>query len=418
MSHSTFRRALSPLLSIALLMLGNGFFTTFVSVRLYLDGHSALIVGLVQSAFYAGYLLGALKIEALMHRIRHIRAYAFFTCIATAILLMQGLLVHPIIWIFERFVMGLCIASLYVVIESWLLIISPQSTRGKLLGFYMLSLYGAQSLSQFFMDFLDLNTLSPFVVAATLSSLSMIPVTFTYTQVPDQGETERSGFFSILKRSPFGAGGCVISGLILSAIYSFLPNFAEKSNLSVSSIMSVTIAGGFLLQWPLGHLSDIFDRRKILLLVSALTIVPCIAIMILKLEIAYIIGPVFFLGGMTFTLYPLSITHVTDRHLSEDLTSITAVLLFAYSFGSVLGPLIAPFFIKFFQPHGLFIYIGAMGGLLTLTGLLSTIFSKPVPREDQNDFVPLTGSPLSYELDPRSNEENSEQSNSGSNNNS
>ena len=402
MSKSTFRSAIAPLLSIAILMLGNGYFTTFVSMRLFIDGYDAVIIGLVQAAYYGGFLIGALKIERLMHRIRHIRAYAFFTCIATAIVLFQGVYVHPIVWMFERFIMGLCIASLYVVIESWLLIIAPDSARGKLLGFYMIALYSAQAISQFFVDILDPVSLSPFLTAGILSSLSMMPVTFTYTQVPEQSEPKLLKFWTIFRKSPFGCCGCIIAGMILSSIYSFVPTYAEKVQLPVSVIMSLTIAGGFLLQWPLGSLSDLMDRRKVLILVSMFTMTPCIGMIAFGVQMQMAMLLAFFLGGFTFTLYPLSITHVTDRHPDADMTSITAVLLFAYSAGSVIGPLVAPFFIDALQPYGLFVYISFMAAALTLIGLISAMFSEPVPKPEQNEFVPLSGqSPLSYELDPR-----------------
>ncbi|MCP5492285.1 MAG: MFS transporter [Chlamydiales bacterium] len=401
--HSLFRLSIAPLLSIAILMLGSGYYTTFISMRLYQDGQGAFIIGLVQGAYYAGFLIGALKIEALMHRIRHIRAYAFFTCICTAIVLLQGLYIHPYAWVIERFIMGLCIASLYVVIESWLLIIAPESSKGTLLSFYMIALYCSQALSQFLVDFLNPRSMTPFIVTAIFSSLSMMPATFTYTHIPEQIGAERATFLSILKKSPFGAWGCIVAGMILSSLYSFVPTFAERTGLSVSYAMSLMIAGGFLLQWPLGYLSDIFDRRKILILVSILTVLPCAGIMLLMGKAKLILGLIFLLGGFTFTLYPLSITHVTDRHKTHDLTSITAVMLFAYSTGSVVGPLVAPFFINMSDTMGLFIYIGIMAGILSVVGLVSAALIRPVPKAEQGDFVPLPGqSTLSYELDPRS----------------
>ncbi len=372
-------------------------------MRLYQEGQSSFIIGVVQGAYYAGFLIGALKIEGLMHRIRHIRAYAFFTCICTAIVLLQGLYIHPYVWAVERFIMGLCVASLYVVIESWLLIIAPESSKGKLLSFYMIALYCSQALSQFFVDVLDPKSMTPYVVTAIFSSLSMMPATFTYTHIPEQTGAERATFFSIFRKSPFGTWGCIVAGMILSALYSFIPTFSERTNLSVSYAMSLMIAGGFLLQWPLGYLSDIFDRRKILILVSLITILPCAGIMLMMENPHVVLGLIFLLGGFTFTLYPLSITHVTDRHKTHDLTSITAVLLFAYSTGSVVGPLVAPFFIQLSESMGLFMYVGIMTGILSAVGLMSAILTRPVPKEDQGDFVPLPGqSPLSYELDPRS----------------
>lgn len=399
---------LAPLLSLGVLMLGAGFFTTFVSLRLFLDGHDATVIGFVQAAFYAGFLIGAIKVEKLIRRIRHIRAYAFFASLVTVMILFQGVYIHPIAWMCERFIGGVCIASLYVVIESWLLIIAPDGARGKLLAVYMVALYAAQAASQFLVNIIDLKSLMPFLVMGILGSLSVIPVTFTRTQVPDIPETETKSVFKVFKGSPFGCVGAFISGMILSAIYSFLPTYAEQAKISIALTMSITIAGGFLLQGPLGYLSDVFDRRKILLLVSIVTIIPCVGVVLFTNPAPVIYILAFLLGGFCFTLYPLSITHVADRFGSNDITSITAVLLFVYSIGSVCGPLVAPFLIDTIQPDGLFVYIGLMAAILSCVGCYSLTRYRSVPKTEQGDFVPLSGqSPLGPELDPRSDEEES-----------
>ena len=401
--RKTLFSALAPLLSISILMLGGGFFTTFVSLRLNADGSDATIIGLVQAAYYAGFMLGALKIEKLIRRIRHIRAYAFFACLSTATVLFQGVYLNPAVWMLERFIGGLCVASLYVVIESWLLIIAPDGTKGKLLALYMVALYAAQALSQFFVDILDMKSLTPFLITGILGSLSMMPVTFTRTQVPDLPETDIKHFFHVFKRSPFGSLGCGIAGMILSAIYSFMPPYAIQTHVSVSLIMSLTIAGGFFLQWPIGYLSDIFDRRSILFLVSVATIIPCIGIAFFTKQALIVYAFSFLLGGLSFALYPLCITHVSDRFQLNDLTAITAVLLFAYSIGSVIGPLVAPFVIDAIVPQGLFIFIALMAAILSAMGCFSLVKFKPVPKKKQGDFVPMSGqSPLGSELNPRS----------------
>ena len=127
------RRVLAPIISFFLLMFGSGFLQTFISARLHLDGQSASLIGFVQGAFYLGYLVAVLKIEHLIGRIRHIRAFSFFVSIATVIILLQGLVLSPYAWILIRIINGVCIASLYVVVESWLLIAAPDSHRGAVL---------------------------------------------------------------------------------------------------------------------------------------------------------------------------------------------------------------------------------------------------------------------------------------------
>ncbi len=396
------RSILAPIFSLALLMLGNGFFITFISLRLQLDGYGATIIGFVHSSYYAGFLVGAIGIESFIRRIKHIRSFAFFASIGTAIIMIQGIFVNPYVWIAARFVAGLCIASLYVVIESWLLIISPISKRGVVLSFYMIALYFSQAASQYIIEIIGYESLLPFLVTGFLCALSVLPVACTTSRAPDYDESSVRNVFKMFRTAPFGFIGCVLSGSILSSIYSFTPNYAIQTGISVPLMMSITIAGGFLLQWPIGYLSDIFDRRKILIMSSFATLLPVLGIIFATSKTIPILALSFFLGGFTFTIYPLSITQVCDRFPAEDITMVTGVLLLAFGVGSVIGPLIAPFFINAIEPYGLYLYIGTVSLVLASIGLYAHFRFPPVPNYEQGDFVPLPRqTPVAYELDPR-----------------
>jgi MFS family permease len=392
----------APLISLSFLMLGSGFFVTFVSAYLHFSHHSSMMIGVVQGAYYAGFLVAALKIEGLIQRIRHIRAFSFFASILTVATLLQALFLEAWMWVILRFIAGICIAALYIVIESWLLITTKKEQRGVVLGIYMIFLYASQSAAQFIMDFVVFTDMTPYLVTAILSALSILPVSFTYTAVPDLPQNQIKNLMVLLKVSPLGFGGCFISGVVLAAIYAFLPIYAQDKHLMISHVMSVTLVGGFLLQWPFGHLSDIFDRRKTLLLIMGFTAVVS-ALMIFPFQSHWMIFfLLFLLGGATFTIYPVSTTQVCDRFQSHDITKVTGALLFVYSFGAVIGPLMTPLFLRYFALNGLFIQI-FMGSLfLLLVGIYAGLRYKPIPKEDQNLFMPLSGqTPLNYELDPR-----------------
>ena len=206
-----------------------------------------------------------------------------------------------------------------------------------------------------------------------------------------------------MKISPFGFAGCVISGLALSAVYTFFPIFAVSRDVLSANLMSVTILGGVLLQWPLGKLSDYFERRKTLLGVVVLALVLSLVGFAYTGNDPYLVLAYSFLfGGFVFTLYPLSITQVCD-HLDESyITVATALLLVAYGIGSVTGPVISSYFIGFLGVGSLFIYFALILGALACVGTYSMILRPVVPLEDQGDYVPLPNvTPIAYEMDPR-----------------
>lgn len=366
-----------------------------------MDDVSGNIAGYIHSAFYAGMLIGAIKSEEVINRVGHIRAFAFFGSMTSVMIILQAMFEHDIIWIILRLISGIAVAGSYVIIESWLLAQSDDKTKGRILSIYMCSLYLSQSMSQFLLDLVDIKTIEPFLLATILSSLSIIPASLTYMKAPDIEIAEKISIFKYYKISPFGFIGCIVSGLILSAIYSFLPNYAQDNNFSVSMMLGIIIGGGFILQWPIGKLSDMFDRSIVLLAISFLTSV--IAILFLLVSNHFLIYvTVFFLGGLCFTIYPVSIAHVCDHLKSGNIVNMTGALLCSYGIGAILGPLIVSNIISFSSSSAIFLYIASMGLVLAMFGLYEMRKEKPIPAEDQVDFVAMPrATPVANNLDPR-----------------
>ncbi len=380
---------------------------TFISLRLKADHISEFLIGLVHSAFYMGFLIGSAKAEKLIKRIGYIRSFAAFASLYVSTVLMQGMYTDPYFWMFLRFLGGISISALYIVIESWLLVRGTAETRGKILSFYMIALYGSQSFSQLILQVINIETLIPFLIAGALGAISIIPVATTYTKSPEIAEeVPHKSLFEIIRLAPLGFWGCFMAGLILSSVYSFTPYFAQNYKLSVPAIMTITIAGGFILQWPIGHLSDIFDRRKVLIFTSFLIVIPSAFILFFPFLHLYVYILSFVLGGFCFTLYPLSITQVCDKIDPIYTTYATSLLSLVYGIGCVLGPIISPIFMKA-APSALYFYIGIVGVLLGIIGVYYKIKRpKRTAKKHKAEYVPLPATaPTASELDPRAPEE-------------
>ena len=399
---NTIKNILAPLSAILLLMLGNGFFLSFTSLRLNSLGFDEWTVGIVHSAYYLGMLIGAARAESVINRVGHIRAYAAYAGIGTACLMLQGLIPHPFAWILIRMTMGFCLAVYYIVVESWFLCNATAATRGAILSLYMITLYSSQALSQFILNMINLNGDNAFLVAGLLGAASAVPLTLTKSPSPNLHEPSGHSLRSLFQQSHFGFTGCLISGIILSSIYSFAPLYANTNSLSVAWVMSICIFGGVFLQWPVGRLSDIFDRRRVLFGVTVATALQACLIIFINPQGLWIYFYIFILGGLVFTLYPLSITQVCDRLQPNDITKATGMLLLTYGIGAVVGPLIAPFCINFSPVYGLFVFILINAAILVTIGIRSFLYTSAVPEELQSEFVSLpSATPVAYELDPR-----------------
>ena len=395
---------LAPLSSVALMIFGSAFYTTFLSIFLDSEGYTRKEIGFIQSAFFLGMLLGAFQMEKLIKRVGHIQALTVFGSLATCSTLLQAMYQTFPSWIVLRFIFGLSLAALYIVIESWMLFYSKPQTRGAILSLYMICLYASQSVSQQVLSLVDIHSFTPFLISALFTSLSVIPVGLSTNRITLPASHETIGFFHIIKVSPFGVAGCFISGLILSALYSFFPIYSVSRHIPSENLMSITIAGGVLLQLPIGRLSDYFERRKTLLIIVIIALLlSLLGFFYNDASTASILVLSFLVGGFLFTLYPLSITQVCDHLDHSHITTATALLLISYGFGSVLGPVTSSKVIEVFGINALFLYFSILLGALGLVGVASAIKRPIVPLDEQTDFLPLTNvTPVAYEMDPRS----------------
>ncbi|MCB1110474.1 MAG: MFS transporter [Chlamydiia bacterium] len=401
------RSVTPPLVSLVIVMLGNGFFTTFTSLRLSVADYPNWMIGLINAFYYAGIMLGSVYVERLIERIGHIRTFAIVASVNSVMIVFQGAVMGVVSWSVFRFLMGFCVSGFFIVIESWLLLSTGVKKRGRLLSLYMLTLYMAQGFGQFILNLSPVESLFPYVITVILSSLSVIPVCMMKSSGPLLLESSITNVFQILRKAPLGPIGCFVAGMILSSFYALAPIFGREIHLSVlqiSQIMGFTILGGLVLQWPIGHLSDIFNRRKVIIGV-------CLALMALTYALYHsqhfhyylLLGLMILFGGISFTLYPLSITYTCDHFSDKKIVGITCALLVIYGVGCIVGPLVSPFFMSYFGPSGLFLYMSVLCAAFALVCFWRVFHAKSRKDEEQSDYLPLPrATSLAFYIDPRS----------------
>ncbi len=403
MKNNILKLTFAPLLSLFIFILGSGLFTTLLTVRLHNDGIDALFIGAMTGVYYAGLAVGSFKIERYLITIGHIRAFAAFASFLAAISLFQGMIINLWVWLILRFIGGIATAGIYIVIESWLLSVGSKAIRGKILALYMISLYAAQSCGQFLIKLGDPNTLMLFAVTAILSSLAVIPVAMTQVPVPELSEPDSLSFKKLFKASGSGVIGAFCSGLILGAIYGLLPLVIMQKTGSTSEVawvMALLIFGGMCLQYPVGKLSDFIERRLVLTVIAALTLIFSFFMIFSFHNLIYVYIIAFLLGGMSFTLYPISISHACDSLKHSEIVSGTQGILLAYSVGAAVGPFLAPGFMHVAGADGLFIYVLLVSAVLTVFLLWRKTHVPSKPQDESFRVIPQT-TPVTAEMDPR-----------------
>jgi MFS family permease len=386
--------------------LGNGLFHLLVSVRLSLEGHPASIIGPVVAFYSLGFAIGAQVCPRLIRPVGHVRAFAAFAAVAAIVALAHPLFVHPIAWAGFRVISGFVMAGIAMIAESWVNAQATNKTRGQVLAIYQTSNSTAFGSSQFLLGIASPLDYPLFTLVAMLLAGALVPLSLTKVEAPPITGRTRLPITSLYRVSPLGMVGAFSAGLMNSSFNGLGPVYAQGVGFSVGEVsrfMGFALLAVLLLQWPMGRLSDKFDRRRVMLsITAALSVLAAILVFFPPTSRTGIIALVCVYSGLTFTLYPLSAAHTNDFVDSRDLIPAAAGLLFVFSAGATIGPFIASSVMSAIGPRGLFAHTGTIATLLTLFGLYRMTRRAPKPKEEQGIFVPMPAAPpVVQELNPR-----------------
>ena len=388
------------LLSTAFLLMGVGLLHTHIALQGRGLGFSVAMIGVLTSAYYAGFLVGTYTIPQLTHRIGHIRTFAFCAALLTLVVLIQALDPAYGVWLVLRVLQGMMLVGLYAIIESWLNAASDPRHRSSVFAIYMMVNLGASAAAQQFLRIRGEGFVL-FCVVAILFCIASLPVVASHQSQPQLRSMPKVQIRRLFRLAPTALVSALLSGLALGAFWGLLPLYAVARGLGVGGIgtyMSVAIAGGVVLQWPLGRFSDRIDRRLALSLISATAALAALVNLLLPNVGAAAMVVIFVFGGMSFTVYPIAVAHLVDYVDRDELLAASSTVLLVNGVGSAVGPLVAGALMNLLQPQLLFVWFAVLDLMIASYAFYRFIHRKREVTSDDN-FVPLVNTtPSSLDL--------------------
>jgi len=321
--------------------------------------------------------------------------------------MVHALVFNVPLWGLMRASVGFCMAGLYAVIESWLNVRSPNELRGRVLSMYTLTIYISSGVGQLAINLDDTAGLELFCLGALLTSLSLVPVVMTRVAGPELGNIKTMSLAGLYKASPLGTVATAGAGLMSGSLYALGAVYGTQIELSVfenSVFMGAPIIGGFLLQWPIGRLSDKFDRRTVLFGVLMATVGAAVllgAFAFAQGNFLLLATANLLLGGFLATIYPTAVAHAFDYIDRSQMVAANSGMLLAWAVGATAGPLVASSFMAI-GPAGLFVFIAGVAITLAIYTRWRMSRRAAKPAEEQSKFVPVPStSAIAGALDPR-----------------
>jgi len=396
------------------LMMAYGFQGSLLGVRAVAEEFSLLATGFMMSGYFVGYFIGAKIIPNIVASVGHIRVFAAFASIASLIVLMHSIFVNPYIWFILRVLTGISMVSIYTVTESWLNDRATNKNRGSILSIYMVILYGAMGIGMFLLNFSDPIKFEPFILISVLTSAALVPILLTKKKPPTFKKVKGMSLKDVYAASPFGMVSSFFYGTIQSALFTLLAVYAASMNFTIFQISVVTFLlaiSGAVSQWPIGKISDMFDRRKVIIYSTfgAAFFALCA---ILASRQMYLPGELatnktwFYLSLILFSfcslpMFSLILAHTNDFIPKEQFVAAGASLQFTFGMGAMSGPFLCSIFMNIVGLNGFFVFIIFFHILIGLFGLYRNTIRKVIENPD-SQFVamPSTITPVGIELSP------------------
>lgn len=392
---SLLRNVAALIAAIAILQLSGGLLA--VRIPLAFADESRTALGLVAAAYSAGFMMGAMIATVLFARVGHIRVYAACAAIFAVATLALHFAEGVWVWGLARMAAGVAVALMFAAIESWLSFSITKAARGEVMSVYMVLTKGALALGPYLSFGYAADAPEPWMIAAMLAALSMLPICFTSTAQPDPPKAQPLALVDLFATAPAAVIGSFGAGLVNGGVLALAPLYAAQhyGPNAAAEFYSAAFLGSLVLQWPAGRLSDRIDRRLVIAGLAALAAFAAFALALWSGRLlewsAVAIFCIWGAGALSF--YGIAVSHMADRAESGKLAQSAAGLLFVWAAGSIIGPMMLGPLVDGFGIAGMFWFAGFAA--LAVTAAMFWRRQNREPALEKEQFAPQIGTSVS-----------------------
>ena len=412
--NKVFKNSWALFMGMGAIMLAYGYQNALLGVRAVIEDFSLASTGFMMSGYFVGYFIGARTIPSVISGVGHIRVFAAFASVASLAILVHSIFINPLTWFVLRVITGYSMVSIYTIAESWLNDRSSNKNRGKVLSIYMIILYGSMGLGMFMLNFSSPEKFQPFILISVLMSLALLPILLTKRKPPQFKKIQSMSLRDLYNSSPLGMVSAVLYGIVQSALFTLLAVYAAAMNFSIFDISLVTFLlaiSGAVSQYPVGYISDKFDRRKVIIYstfgaaIFAFLAIFSVGTMYLpeglgSSKLWFYIFLVLF-SVCSLPMFSLILAHTNDFITRDKFVAAGAGLQFAFGLGAISGPFLCSLLMGLVGNNGFFVFLIFFHCVIGFYGIHRM---KVRPSEDNPDSqfvaVPTTITPVGLELNP------------------
>ena len=283
---------------------------------------------------------------------------------------------------------------MYITAESWLNDASSNETRGKALSIYLMVQMAGIVFAQWIVSQGDVSGYTLFIVSSVLVSLAFAPVLLSARPMPAFETTKPMKIRELVTTSPLACFSMFMLGGIFAAQFGMSAVYGNRVGLTVGEIsffVSAIYISALVLQYPIGWLSDRFDRRSLIIWVAMLGGAGSLIAFLIPGYFALIVISGAIVGGMSNPLYALIIAYANDYLEKEDMAAASGGLLFINGLGAIAGPLIVGVLMDVIGDNGYWLYTAVLMFAVGAFGLYrSTQRSRATTDTETVPYTPVS----------------------------
>jgi MFS family permease len=235
-----------------------------------------------------------------------------------------------------------------------------------------------------------------FVLAAGLIGLSALPLVAVKPEGPPRTNLAKLRIVELVRTAPLGVATSFVTGIGVGGILGFGAVYGTEAGMSVQRVgllLGAAMAGGIVLQWPIGALSDRINRRHVIIGAGLAAGAFAIAASYLPPLSNVILACMFGFTAFSFPLYSLAISHVNDALHPEKVIPASAALLGVYGVGTLAGPIGTSLAMEAVGPPGFWLLAGLAHVALGLYGLYRLVKRRRLMEAHHLPPIPINASP-------------------------
>jgi len=322
-------------------------------------------------------------------------------------------------WILLRFVFGLSLGGIHFGTQAWIGRLTTHHFRGRQMALYGLATGVGFALGPMFLATGKVAPWLPFGLAAlafavSLTFLSVFSQEDSHSrfEAVASGDKRLSPNHSLLRRPVSATSSSPLSerltvskiyrvalpALLLPLAFGFmesvlngdLPLFAVQTHMSLSAVsasLAAFVVGSLVFQLPLGHLSDVWGRRRVLTVCTGAGVILFALLPFAAVSDILFVALCFVVGAFLDTLFSLSLGYLADLAGSANLPTANQLAVSNLGLGLMVGPLLGGLSMKWLGPSGMFWSIACF----YLAYVVVTFIWTPVPQGSAEAHVQTSG---------------------------